>query len=197
MTHCFFGIVFGPLLWGLVAAFVIRATQSMFLNVLVISCYVDDPILATTGAEEEINERFAIIILLWRMLGFNLALRKAMQGQEVDWIGINFKVELERQLLVAIISDAKVQEAKALIAVLWASGTYVQEPVLRRFTGLVEWMAGLLTQLKPPTQICWAVWDSKTAAEWVDLVTPSPARPHMVRVAFSPSRVPTYSRRAL
>ena len=45
-----FGVVGGPLLWGRVAALVMRGSASMFHPAeLAINCFVDDPIVALRG----------------------------------------------------------------------------------------------------------------------------------------------------
>ena len=49
-----FGVVSGPLVWGRVAALVMRATQALFSDSRGrLQCYVDDPILAIRGTPEK------------------------------------------------------------------------------------------------------------------------------------------------
>lgn len=81
-----FGVGSGPLVWGRVAAWVMRATQSMFRGMAVrIDCFVDDPLVVLHGTREERHRAVAIIILLWEALGLNLAYHTASWARQ--WSG--------------------------------------------------------------------------------------------------------------
>ena len=71
-------------------------TQSLFrpgeVNLM---CYVDDPLAAIMGTEEDRQLFTAIIILVWEALGFQLAYSKGQQGPTVTWIGGTLTVEPE------------------------------------------------------------------------------------------------------
>ena len=54
-----------------------RLTQSLFHpEVMRLMCYVDDPLAALLGDEEERRLNAAIMVLVWSALGFKLALAK-------------------------------------------------------------------------------------------------------------------------
>ena len=66
-----------PLLWGRVIALVMRLTQALFLSdELNLMCYVDDPIAAIKGTEEQRMLMAAMVVLVWEALGFGLAYAK-------------------------------------------------------------------------------------------------------------------------
>ena len=49
--------------------------------------FVEDPIIALKGTLPRIDRAVALIVLLWRGLGFNLSFGKAERGTSVDCIG--------------------------------------------------------------------------------------------------------------
>ena len=76
-----FGIVSGPLLWGRVAAMVMRATQALgSTDRLRVECYVDDPCLCASGSQSEQVESRSVAVLLCSAMGFKLAWAKAHRG---------------------------------------------------------------------------------------------------------------------
>ena len=50
-------------------------------------CYVDDPIAALRGAEEERMVFASMMVLVWEALGFGLAFAKGQLGSVVTWVG--------------------------------------------------------------------------------------------------------------
>jgi len=65
-----------------------RLTQSLFdPDVLRRMCYVDDPLAALLGDEEERRLNTAIMILVWSALGFKLAFAKGQLNRKVTRIG--------------------------------------------------------------------------------------------------------------
>ena len=65
------------LLWGRLAAVVMRLTQSLFMpSELSLMCYVDDPLAAFLGTERIRKRNAALMVLVWEALGFKLAYAK-------------------------------------------------------------------------------------------------------------------------
>ena len=78
----------GPQVFGRLAALVGRLTQSCFdpaYNRLRI--YMDDPILAIRGREQDAHHNVAKAVLLWRCTGMDLAFPKGQFGSTVCWVG--------------------------------------------------------------------------------------------------------------
>ena len=77
-----------PFCWGYLFAFVARCTQSLFpASRLRLHVYVDDPLAVIRGTEKMRNRCVAIVILVWRAMGFGLSFAKCMRGQSVVWTG--------------------------------------------------------------------------------------------------------------
>ena len=158
-----FGIMSGPLLWCRVSALIMRLTQAVFPNDLAISCFVDDPLFTLAGTPKQTKIMAAVTILLWRSLGFKLSLPKGTIGRFVDWIGFSF--QLTHTQLVARIEEDKITDLLATIEQFEAEPSYIDRKQLRAFTGLLEWMAGLLLQLRPLSGMCWAALYSVGASK--------------------------------
>ena len=50
-------------------------------------CYVDDPLAAMRGTEEDRMLHAAMLMLVWEALGFALAHTKGQLEESVTWIG--------------------------------------------------------------------------------------------------------------
>ena len=106
-----------PLTWGREAALVCRMGQSLFDSVEVwLRCYVDDPNTSVRGTRCHRNRCIALLVMLWRCVGLDLAFSKGARGTTVEWIGVMLtshpdfvKVTLKQSYideLRALISDA-------------------------------------------------------------------------------------------
>ena len=71
-----FGIASGPLVWGRVAAALMRLGQSTLQDEGCLACYVDDPIMSTRGVGDELLIKQFRVALLWTALGFKMAWTK-------------------------------------------------------------------------------------------------------------------------
>ncbi len=75
-------------------------------------CYVDDPLAALSGTPERRRLLAATIILVWSVLGFDLAFAKGQLGKTVTWIGGTLQCEpwgvkaTVKEAIVADICDA-------------------------------------------------------------------------------------------
>ncbi len=56
--------------------------------------FVDDPIVAIAGTEEQWNGSVSIVVVAWRTLNMRLAFEKAKRGIQVDWIGCALEVHM-------------------------------------------------------------------------------------------------------
>ena len=155
-----FGVVSGPSVWGRVAALVMRATQALFSDKRGrLQCYVDDPILAIRGTPEKRAAGMLKAILFWQVVGLSLSWHKGSKGYKVDWIGAQLTVEAERLRVHLAIPAKKRQQLAHNLASLGKK--IINRRELRKLTGLVEWLAGLLPQLQPFAQQLWAAIASR------------------------------------
>ena len=135
----FFGIVSGPLLWARVAALVMRFTCALNYEHTDQHTYVDDPLAVTIGTAAVAKQRFAMMILLWRVLGFKLSIKKGAFGQKVAWIGLEFQAtdsEVKATIGTKKIEDANVTVKKFMTQTVIASTSlnggvgYVQKDIV-------------------------------------------------------------------
>ena len=160
-----FGVMPGPLLWGRVAALLMRMTQAVATGAGFIHCYVDDPVLIVYGTPAARRRLVLKIVLLWLAVGCRLSWRKGKFGKKVDWIGATFRIS-SRALAYIEVSDDKRDE---LVAELRAfKGAVLPRRRVRTLAGRVAWMAGLLPQLRPFSQQPWAALASRQrpGLEW-------------------------------
>ena len=54
--------------------------------------YVDDPALIVSGPRRHRRQQVALTMLIWHLLGINLAIDKGQIGRVADWIGAIYSV---------------------------------------------------------------------------------------------------------
>ena len=65
-----------------------RLTQSLFdASELRLVCYVDDPLAALCGSDEDRQIMVTTMILVWAAIDFKLAFPKGQEGKQVTCIG--------------------------------------------------------------------------------------------------------------
>ena len=163
-----FGVVSGPLVWGRVAACIVRASQSLAIHDnteepairdnphLALACFVDDPFITVAGSSAERKMMLAVVLLFWLVLGFRLAWKKGHVGTSVPWIGAQVEVDSARGAVVVTIPAERRGDMLLEVRSLLSQPTFIWRKALREFTGRAEWVAGLLPQLKPFVRMLWA-----------------------------------------
>jgi hypothetical protein len=141
-----------------------RATQSMYSSdQLRVACYVDDPYATALGNTEQRLFRFSVVTLFWCVLNFSLAWSKGRRGSFVTWIGASLQIDQEAGVFVVSLPEEERTEAFAELCRLRAQGKRLKRRDLRSLTGRLEWMAGMLPQLRPFAQMFWAALASSRA----------------------------------
>ena len=154
-----FGIGSGPLVWGRVAAWVMRSTQAMLHSAGVrVHCYVDDPFVVLRGTPEQVEEAAALIVLWWATLGLRLAYKKGQFAASVDWIGARIAVDADGRRVEVTVPEAKNREIVELLRTLAHGKGLVPAKALRTIAGKCGWVAGLLPQLRPFVRQVWAAF---------------------------------------
>ena len=88
-----FGVGSGPLVWGRVAAWVMRSTPAwMTQDRAHTNCFVDDPIIPLKGTTSQRRKLAMGVLLWWSTLRLKLAFEKGSFGSSVVWIGTQFEV---------------------------------------------------------------------------------------------------------
>ena len=148
------GSAAGPTLWGRVAALLMRLTQSLFdPDTVRMMCYVDDPLAALLGDEDERCLHAAIMVLVWSALGFKLAYAKGQLDQVVTWIGGTITAEPDG--IRAVVKESIIKDI--LIDLNDMSKLQVI-PVksLQSLLGKLNHAAGLLIVIRPFMEPMWA-----------------------------------------
>ena len=154
-----FGAVGGPLLWGRVAAWLMRCTASIASSSEVqLQCFVDDPLAAIQGTPDERARRIGRILLLWRALNFKVAWHKTQRGSEVEWIGALFTFIYDAAgspIGVDItITVGKISKMRETASGFYAA-TWINRVELKQFAGLMSWAGSVVPSLKPYVQMLW------------------------------------------
>ena len=159
-----FGAIAGPLVWGRIAAYLMRLTAGMFEPGHVgLQCFVDDPIIAVRGSWRDRNLRLAAILLLWCALGFRLSWAKASRGTSVSWIGGTLSYVWARGELSGVEVTVQPEKIRKMAEI---AGKFLEQQLLHRvrlreFAGLVTWIASVVPAMRPYAQMLWAAASAK------------------------------------
>ena len=127
----------GPLSWAALASLGLRFVQSLFYRdgntepVRIQTC-VDDPLIAVFGNPAQRARRMALIVLVWRALGFPLAFHKAARGQRIHWIGCTLSMStLPTTTIPAEIREEKIEECRMKVAAMSAKNVVTARELRR------------------------------------------------------------------
>ena len=116
-------------------------------------CYVDDPLAAISGTPERRKLIATAIILIWTVLGFQLAFAKGQLGKTVTWIGGTLQCEtwgvlatVKESIINDICDDLKRFRGLNLIP----------KKELHSLVGKLSHAAGLLIIMRPFMEPLWA-----------------------------------------
>jgi len=138
-----------PLGWGRLAALVGRLTQSVFMKDEVrIEIYTDDPFISIAGNATQRRRIVAVIVLIWRALGFPLSWRKGSLGRKATWIGGEFAVTSEPKGVTVKIKQELFDEARTMVK-QFRSTNVIPTKQLRSATGKLANIANLLVAWRP------------------------------------------------
>ena len=162
ILHCVcFGLSCGPLVWGRLAAALLRLGQSCLLSREGrTQCYVDDPIFIALGRNQhERSMVFARITLLWCALGASLAWQKVARGHQVEWIGVQLQLQGDafRSLRVCLTKEktSKLFEIFSEIMSFQQKGM-IPTAILAQAAGIMGWVSNLIPCCRPWTGALWA-----------------------------------------
>jgi hypothetical protein len=160
-----FGIGSGPLVWGRVAAAVMRLTQgALDADVARLQCFVDDPIAVVRGTAAEIRKEIAFMLLFWAVLGLRFAYSKAKMGETVPWIGALVSVDTAAQACTVSLPQEKIEAITMKCSDLLKGRGMVPADVVQRLAGQLSWVGGIAPQLRPFTRQLWGGLSSPVRA---------------------------------
>ena len=156
------GLMSSVPLWGRYAAWLGRTTQAVLGSQGRIEVYVDDPIVCATGTPDTRAALFTKACLWIGVCGFPLAWEKAAAGSRVAWIGAELQASEEN--ITAHIPEDKIadltEETKQLLRM-----PVVAKRRLRTYAGKLNYVAGIISQLRPFVACLWAPIADKTPAK--------------------------------
>ncbi len=166
-----FGIKSGPLVWGRIAAYLMRLTAATIYDLPArLHCYVDDPILTVAGAPAARQRTALLVVILWLAVGGDLSWAKGQYGCRVDWIGATFRpwtTPTGRAGCMVTLAREKITKLAELTEELLAEGALVRKSLLRPYAGLASWIASILPQMNPFTRMIWAALTAQHDAHMV------------------------------
>ena len=113
----------GPLSWAAMVSLALRCPQSLFFEqpsgtppkareALRLETFVEDPLFCIRGSQQARARKMALVVLVWRALGFPVAFQKVARGSSVPWIVCVLKIDVLLHQVTAEIAEEKVVEAK-------------------------------------------------------------------------------------
>ena len=134
-------------LWGRLAVLLLRFTQSLVDPTEVrLVCYVDDPLAAISGTDEERWMLAALMIMVWVALGFKYAFAKDQLGKQATWIG--GALWIEPQGVRAFIKQSIIDDIQETL-IHFLPINVVAKSELRSLIGKLSHAAGLLIVMRP------------------------------------------------
>ena len=153
-----FGLACGPVLWGRVAAAIMRLGQAATRDPEGrVQCFVDDPLMIAMGkVRRDRTLVFARYTLFWTCLGFQLAWHKTVRGIHVDWIGVSLQLSEDARRMVVCLTADKAQKLLDAFAEIKAAKGMIATARLRQIAGLLSWVSNLMPSARPWTSMIWA-----------------------------------------
>lgn len=158
----------GPLNWSVMASQATRLAQSLFVGpfpksssskqnqscrfAVKINTYVDDPAVIVHGDKATRDKLLVKLVVIWMVMGFLLAFHKAQRGKQIQWIGFEFKIFLDR--IQVTIPSEKIEELVILIMDFRKSNV-ISVDELRSFAGKRSSIGSAIMAWKPFTNEIW------------------------------------------
>jgi hypothetical protein len=136
-----------PLTWARFAALITRLTQSVTDTVTSrINTYVDDPIVAILEPQQCRDTKYAMVLIIWSVLGLPLSLKKAVRGKSVTWTSAIFCPIAEG--IIVRIKEELVVDATDMVRTM-LSKNLISIKDLKSLTGKLTHCASLVLMLRP------------------------------------------------
>ena len=131
-----------------------RLSQSCFTpDELRLHIYADDPCAVVRGTKAQRDRRTAVVLWVWLILGFGLALHKGQYGSSVVWIGSSITLYEDR--VVASIKQSFLDHFRDFTNKL-AKKNLVGTQELAKYAGQANHVAGMLFAWRPFLDALWA-----------------------------------------
>ena len=170
------GSLNGPNTFGRLSAAVGRMTAGLLQDHEArLQLYVDDPLLALYAAPRRKRIIIASVVMLWLMMGFDLAYHKGQFGHEVCWVGYDLKATkmgIEASIKADFMKDFSDVTAKL------GSKNIISKRALQSYAGKANHISNLLKAWRPFLDCFWAaLYNKKTSNAPYGMVWTSQVRP--------------------
>eukprot|EP00971_Amphidinium_carterae_P265483 5266593-Amphidinium_carterae.1 len=124
-----------------------RLTQGMIgRNDGRLCCFVDDPLVALLGDQQQVDDNVVSIIAFWQVLGLPLAFHKGQRGERVVWT--SSLLSFQQGSIIAAVKPDLLQDTWELL--LEALGrNLLSKKLLRKLLGKLSHIASLVYFLRP------------------------------------------------
>ena len=156
-----FGFKSAPLVMGRLAAGIGRLWQSLMeAHEAQIQLYIDDVLMMARGTLTEINSLVAMGLYTMKAFGVNFSLGKGERGSALKWIGIQILLNwgpgrTPGELVYSIPKNAMEEIKSALES--WENRGMIPLRELRKTTGKLSWMAGVIPRIRWSVSVLYAV----------------------------------------
>ena len=156
-----FGFRSAPLIMGRLSAAIGRLWQAMMEPYEAqIQVYIDDILMMARGTESEIHSLIAMGLYTLKAFGVNFSLKKGERGAMLKWIGVkillNWGADSTPGELTYSIPRQAIDEV-SINLLDWESKGMISLKSLRRTTGKLSWMAGIIPRMRWAVSVMYAV----------------------------------------
>ena len=156
-----FGFKSAPLIMGRLAASIGRLWQAMMEpHEAQLQVYIDDILMMARGTIAELNSLVAMGLYTLKAFGVNFSLGKGERGSTLKWIGVkillNWGPGPSPGELVYSIPKAAMDEIRSVLE-KWEDKGMIPLKELRRTTGKLSWMAGIIPRMRWTVSVLYAV----------------------------------------
>eukprot|EP00435_Cladocopium_sp_Y103_P001861 s2500_g1.t1 len=157
-----FGYKTAPLLWSRIASWVARLLQSSVpLHEGQHQVYLDDSFWVLQGTLHRRNIVLSYILYTVSALGLAISTRKGERGAKVVWMGIEFRLISETEVLLTL-PEKFLQDLQTRIQA-WENKGMAATKDLRTVCGKLSWLGGVLPRTKWMLRVFYAVLSQREA----------------------------------
>ena len=141
-----FGFKTAPLLWSRIAALLSRLLQSLVQgSEAQHQTYLDDGLWILQGTLKERNGILAMVITTLFALGLKVSLKKGLRSNQVQWVGVRFKVT-EDSIILGL-PEKLLQELMEVLR-SWERSGMAPIKELRQVAGRTSWVSGIMPRTR-------------------------------------------------
>eukprot|EP00435_Cladocopium_sp_Y103_P052216 s2086_g16.t1 len=157
-----FGFKTAPLLWSRTAAWMARALQACVPHHEgQHQVYLDDSLWMVQGTLNHRNMVVGFVLYTMSALGFTVSVRKGERGSKVTWMGVEFRLLPDSDLLVTLPEKFLAELQQRVSA--WETKGMAATKELRMVCGKLSWLSGVLPRTRWMLRVFYAVLAQRDA----------------------------------